>query len=139
CGDAQKHGAGVTGAIGGIPLYLKGKIAGGIGVDGIGQREDEIIALAGASGRYGTPPSITADNIYLGGIQLPYIGVQPPARLAPIPFANLPGMVDPAFPIAATPPLNFPIAVFAGVKGEIRVPIIDSPMPGPVKLTAQDV
>jgi len=34
CGDVQKNGSGLTGALGGIPLYMNGAIAGGIGVDG---------------------------------------------------------------------------------------------------------
>jgi uncharacterized protein GlcG (DUF336 family) len=130
---------GTTGALGGIPLYKKHHIAGGIGIDGASQSEDERIALAGASKPYDTPAAITADHIYIGGIQLPWIGAPPPKRLPLAPFSSLPGSTNPSFPIIPTPATSFTPAVFAGVAGEIRIAIVDSSMLGPVKLTAADV
>ncbi len=135
------NGNGTTGALGGIPLYKKHEIAGGIGVDGDGngasQSEDEKIALAGDS-KYSPSTAITANQIYLGGFQLPWTTQPPPKPLPLIPFASLPGNPSPNFPnITPTPMTSFPAAVFAGVPGEIRIPIIDSPIPG--TLTAADV
>ena len=138
CSDVQPLN-GITGALGGIPLYKNHQIAGGIGIDGANQSEDEKIALAGASKPYNPPSAITADQIYVNGIQLQWIGTAPPKRLPLIPFASLPGSTNPSFPIIPTPPTSFPSAVFAGVAGEIRLSIVDSSMSGPVKLTAADV
>jgi uncharacterized protein GlcG (DUF336 family) len=138
CSDVTR-GNGTTGKLGGIPLYKNHEIAGGIGIDGASQPEDEKIALAGDSS-YSPSSAITANQIYLGGFQLPWTTQAPPKHLPLIPFASLPGASSPNFPnISATPTTNFPPAVFAGVAGEIRFPIIDSSMPGPVKLTADDV
>jgi uncharacterized protein GlcG (DUF336 family) len=141
CGDVQKNGNGLTGAYGGIPVYLNNAIAGGIGVDGASQSEDERIALAAVTKQYSVPASITADNIYIDGIQLPWIGVTPPGHGHPIPYSMLGalGMPNPHVPVIATPMTNYPAAIFAGVPGEIRFPIIDSPMTDPEKLTAADV
>lgn len=138
CGDVQKHGNGITGAFGGIPIYLDGVFAGGIGVDGAASNEDEVIALGGVLGRYAPPMAITADNIFLGGIQLAWIGVTPPAPLPVPPFGSLPGIVDPAYPIIPTPTPPAEV-VFDGVTGEWRFSPCDSPLAGAVKLTKSDV
>lgn len=142
CGDVQKNGSGLTGGFGGIPVYLNGAIAGGIGVEGSTADEDERIALAAVTNQYSVPASITADNIYINGIQLPWIGVIPPGHGHPIPYPMLSpaiGMPNSNFPYITTPPGSFPSATFAGVPGEIRSAIIDSPMVDPNKLTANDV
>lgn len=140
CGDVQLHGNGITGATGGIPLYKNKKIAGGIGIEGATTGdENEIIALAGASGPYSVPQSITADKILINGIRLQWIAQPRLRNFKPIPFASLPGTVDPSFPIIATPATSFPIVTIGGASGELRFPIIDSPMPGSTKLLASDV
>jgi uncharacterized protein GlcG (DUF336 family) len=127
--------------LGGIPVYLKHAIAGGIGVDGAAQTEDERIALAAVTKQYSVPAAITADNIYINGIQLPWIGVAPPGNRHPIPFAMLSalGMVNANYPVIPTPPTSFTPATFAGVPGEIRIPITGSSRIDPNKLTAADV
>ena len=137
CSDTEQAN-GTTGALGGIPLYVNHEIAGGIGVDGATQPEDEKIALAGDS-KYSPSTEITANQIYLGGFQLPWTTQAPPKDLPLIPFSSLPGF--PSFPIKPTQGPQHPVtpAVFAGVPGEIRFPIMDSSMPGTVKLTADDV
>ncbi|MGH7095628.1 MAG: heme-binding protein, partial [Stellaceae bacterium] len=68
---------------GGLPLYKNGVLAGGIGVMSkntysfdanildIDDDDDEVIAIAGATG-YDPPPQITADNIAINGISLRY-------------------------------------------------------------------
>jgi len=139
CGDVQLNGSGLTGNLGGIPIYRNGTIAGGIGVDGTGKQEDELVALAGTRGIYTAPSRITADKLFLDGIRLQYTGGEQPAPIAIIPFASLPGATDPTFPIQPTPTSSFPIVSVAGVEGELRAPIIDSPLSDPVKLTASDV
>jgi len=141
CGDVQLHGNGITTAAGGIPLYKNKQIAGGIGVEGATTNdEDEIIALAAANRKpYQVPPTITADKILLNGIRLQWVAQQVGKNTKPLPFASLPGTVDPSYPIIPTPPTTFPTASFGGAPGEIRFPIIDSPMPGPTKLLASDV
>lgn len=141
CSDVlDGHGNGVTGVPGGIPLYKNKQIAGGIGVEGASTTdEDEIIALAGTSGPYSVPQSITADKILLGGIRLQYVAQPLGQHFKPIPFTSLPGMVDPTHPIVPTPPTSFPIVTIGGASGELRRLIIDSPMPGPTKLLVSDV
>ncbi len=139
CGNVQLHGNGITGNFGGIPIYLDGAFAGGIGVDGATDpNENEVIALAGVLGRYAPPAGITANNILLGGIQLAWIGVTPPAPLPVMPFGSLPGSVDPAYPIMQTPPPQ-PEIVFHGVTGEWRVSPRDSTVPGTPMITQSDV
>jgi uncharacterized protein GlcG (DUF336 family) len=142
CGDVQHNGSGLTGALGGIPLYMKGAIAGGIGIDGARNRknlesqgEDEVIALAGTRRGYGTPSSITANNLLVNGIRFNWIGSRVPNALPVTPFGSLPGTVDASFPITTgSPP---PTEVMeAGVPGEWRVSPIDSTVSN---LTAADV
>jgi uncharacterized protein GlcG (DUF336 family) len=140
CGDVVPGGNGVSVQFGGIPLYKNKQIAGGIGVEGASNPdENEIIALAGTSGPYSVPQSITANNILLNGIRLEYVAQPLGKHFKPLPFTSLPGMVDPTYPIIATPPTSFPIVTIGGASGELRFPIIDSPMPGPTKLLASDV
>jgi uncharacterized protein GlcG (DUF336 family) len=141
CSRIQPHGNGLTGMFGGIPVYLKHAIAGGIGVDGAATTEDERIALAAVTKQYSVPAAITADNIYIGGFQLPWIGVAPPGNRRPIPFAMLSafGMVNANYPVIPTPTTSFTPATFAGVPGEIRMPIMGSSRIDPNKLTATDV
>jgi uncharacterized protein GlcG (DUF336 family) len=70
---------------GGLPVYKNGVLAGGIGVmtkttysdnltplTGLPIDDDEVIALAGQTG-YTPPPTITADNIAVGGLTLQYV------------------------------------------------------------------
>ncbi len=152
CPSPTANGAcsnGITGQPGGMPLYRYGAIAGGIGVDGTGTEEDEVIALAGAGGIYAAPSSITANNIFLGGIQLPYANTSQPPALTPIPFDRLPGTPAtlpgiPGSTIIETPQIPYTKATFAGVEGEIRFPIKDgdavtAPDGTSVKLTMDDV
>ncbi len=147
CGDVEQNGSGLTGAFGGIPLYVKGAIAGGIGIDGARDKsgknenvgEDEVIALAGTRHGYGAPASITANNLLVNGLRFDWIGSRLPNALPVIPFASLPGMEDPAYMIIATPPLPPTVTptTLAGVPGEWRLHL---PMDSTVSnLTAADV
>lgn len=142
CGDVQRNGSGLTGALGGIPVYVNGAIAGGIGIDGARNRkglenqgEDEVVALAGTRHGYGAPSRITANNLLVNGIRFDWIGSRLPNALATMPFGSLPGTVDAAFPITAGSPPPTEI-VEAGVPGEWRVSPVDSTVSN---LTAADV
>jgi len=89
--------AALSGDPGGVPLYIDGQPVGGIGVAGEGDGVlaapglpypngthpklyngveeysfDEAVALAGESG-FAPPSSITANNIFVGGLRLPYV------------------------------------------------------------------
>lgn len=142
CGDVQKNGSGLTSALGGIPLYINHAIAGGIGIDGARNTknvenfsDDEVIALAGARRGYGTPASITANNLLVNGIRFEWVGTRTPNNLTVLPFASLPGMEDAFFPITAGSPPPTEV-IEAGVPGEWRVSPVDSTVSS---LTAADV
>ncbi len=115
---------------------------------------DEDVALAGQSG-FAPSPSITADNVFIGGIRLPYTNsaiVDPQPAPAPAPRRRhghrrgrrarkvstskaiiLRGNEDPSFPLTSAPlPFPYPIATFGGVTGEIRQPIISDPLATPI-------
>jgi uncharacterized protein GlcG (DUF336 family) len=56
---------------GSAPLYLNGKLVGGIGVSGDGVDQDDWAAAGGAAG-FQAPTNIRADQIILRGVRLPY-------------------------------------------------------------------
>jgi uncharacterized protein GlcG (DUF336 family) len=56
---------------GSVPLYLNGKLVGGLGVSGDGVDQDDYAAAAGAVG-FEAPPAIQADQIVLRGVRLTY-------------------------------------------------------------------
>jgi len=153
-------GTSLDGSPGGVPLYKNGVLVGGIGVTGdgtpppivgfraenpfvftAGADTDEDVALAGQRG-FRPVSSITADNVFIGGIRLPYIATSTSASGTTV----LQGNPDPQYPaiLGAPAPFPYPIATFAGVTGEIRQPIINDPLsPGLIngqqRLTATEV
>jgi uncharacterized protein GlcG (DUF336 family) len=129
-----------------------------------GTDPDEDVAL---SGQHGFAPSsnITATNVFVGGIRLPYVGSlaaittmttkaatttktkkkkKPSPTPTPPPPLVVTGNSDPAFPIVGSPPpFPYPTATFGGVDGQIRQPIISDPITAPIsgqpRLTAAEV
>ncbi len=132
CSDVAVSGLplGLSGDPGGIPLYKNGEAVGGVGIEGDGiytidrvptdddQSFEEIIAVAAAQNFF-APPQIQAENILLEGIRLPFSNVENLPTVNQIPFANLPGIVIPGFPIRAAPPSQFLPTTFNGVVGEV--------------------
>jgi uncharacterized protein GlcG (DUF336 family) len=149
----------LDGSPGGLPLYKSGKLAGAIGVTGDGtpgpiagfrsenpfirvggSDVDEDVALAGQKG-FAPSSSITADNVFISGISLPYVNSSTSTSNTIV----LQGNPDPQYPAILAPPVPFPYptATFGGVSGEIRQPIMSDPMPGLIdgqaRLTAAEV
>ena len=105
-----------------------------------GSDVDEDVALAGQKG-YAPSSSITADNVFIGGIRLPYVASSTSVSST----ITLQGNFDPMFPPQDSPgpPPGIVPATFGGVAGEIRQPIISDPLVAPIsgqpRLTAAEV
>jgi uncharacterized protein GlcG (DUF336 family) len=155
-------GSSLDGTPGGVPLYKGGELVGGIGVtgDGVpgpipnfraenpfifiaGSDKDEDIALAGQKG-FAPDSSITADNVFINGIRLPYTNTATP-KAKKKKKKSVPGNEDPNYPLMGAPPaFPYPKASFGGVTGELRQPIITDPLfPTPIdgqaRLTAAEM
>jgi uncharacterized protein GlcG (DUF336 family) len=106
--------------------------------------KDEDVALAGQSA-FAPSPSITADNVFINGIRLPYVVSAPRTRARRRGARGLRGNEDPNFPVilGAQSTFAYPAATFGGVSGQIRQPIIADPMPGTIngqpRLSAADI
>jgi uncharacterized protein GlcG (DUF336 family) len=104
-----------------------------------GSDVDEDVALAGQKG-YTPSSSITANNVFIGGIRLPYVNSS-----TSVSSTMLQGNYDPMFPPQDSPgpPPGIVPATFSGVSGEIRQPIISDPLVAPIngqpRLTATEV
>lgn len=138
---------------GGVPIYIGGKAAGGLGIefDGLYSADintrdndipfEEVIAVAGVRG-YECPAALRIDTIALDGMRLPFVNSPQTGNSTP-PFASLPGSVDPRFPIRATPPSRYTPLTLGGVNGRVVsgrfFPFKDSTSTAAVKLTADDV
>src|SRR5438876_3837635 len=105
-----------------------------------GSDVDEDVALAGQKG-YAPSSSITADNVFIGGIRLPYVASSTSVSGA----ITVQGNYDPLFPPQDSPgpPPGIVPATFSGVPGEIRQPIINDPLVAPIngqpRLSAAEV
>jgi uncharacterized protein GlcG (DUF336 family) len=155
CSDIKKPGLplGLSGDPGSMPIYKNGIAQGGVGIEGDGiygiDRDpadfdlpfEEVIALSAVRG-FETPPLIRGDNILVNGIRLPFINASAVLQPATIPFASLPGAIDPLFPIRNAQPSAFTSVVVGGIRGEADprfFPFISSPTGGANSLTAAEV
>lgn len=129
---------GLAGTPGGVPLYIKGRLVGGVGVAGDGdtaadvqveQRpdRDEIVALAGQEG-YEPNRTIIGSRVTIDGISLAYVATDP-RSISFAPLANF-GAPVPDYPIRSSPGISYPKEVLGGVEGEVRQPIQSDPAPG---------
>jgi len=144
---------GLNGSPGGVPLYKDGKLVGGVGVAGDGDGptaiqvkqvydRDEDVALAGQAG-FRPDQAILGSHVFIDGLRLPYVKSTSQAG-PPLPFASLPGTNVPPYLLTDSPPaFPYPVLSLGGVTGEVRQPIIDDPMAGPIdgqpRLTAAEV
>jgi len=155
CSDIKIPGLplGLSADPGSLPIYKNGIAQGGVGIEGDGvygiDRNpadselpfEEVIALSAVRG-FETPSLIRADNILVDGIRLPFINASEVLRPATIPFASLPGAIDPLFPIVGAQPSAFTTVTVGGIRGESDprfFPFIASPTGGANSLTAADV
>jgi uncharacterized protein GlcG (DUF336 family) len=93
-----------------------------------GYDKDEDVALAGQKG-FAPRSSITANNVFINGIRLPYTASSTRKSRTIV----LQGNPDPGFPIVAPPPpFPYPVATFGGVTGQIRQPIMADPLVAPI-------
>jgi uncharacterized protein GlcG (DUF336 family) len=94
----------------------------------VGPDTDEDVALAGETG-YAPPSSIMPTQVYLGGIQLPYVDTTTDLN-GVRPFGTV-GVPVNGYPVQQSPPrFNYPAAEFGGVSGEMRFPMRSDPNPG---------
>jgi uncharacterized protein GlcG (DUF336 family) len=155
CSDIKKPGLplGLSGDPGSMPIYKNGIAQGGVGIEGDGIYGidpdpadfdvpfEEVIALSAVRG-FAAPPLIRADNILVDGIRLPFANAATVLNPPTIPFASLPGAIDPLFPILPAQPSAFSAATVGGINGEVDprfFPFIASPTGGANSLTAADV
>ncbi len=95
-----------------------------------GSDRDEDVALAGQRG-YAPSSAITADNVFINGIRLPYVGSSTKTSKT----ISAVGNYDPNYPPTPSifpPPGLYPPATFSGVSGEIRQPIMNDPLVAPI-------
>lgn len=156
CSDVSRTGhpantanlpLGLSGDLGGLPLYKNGTAVGGIGVEGDGsygadldpsdfdQSVEEAIAAAGTLG-FSAPRNIQGDRILIDGITIPFSNSAPPTTLNAAPYGSFGSQLQ--VPIAS-PATGFTPATIGGVSGSIdpNFPIVASPDPG--GLTVQEV
>jgi uncharacterized protein GlcG (DUF336 family) len=157
CSDIKMPGLpfGLSADPGVVPLYKNGVHVGGVGIEGDGAYTvdrvptdfdkpfEELIAVAAGRG-YEPPAGIRGDTILVDGVRLPYLNTrdEDAPRPATIPFANLPGSVDPDFPIRGAQPSAFVPLTVGPLNGTVDrrfFPFVGSVSGSANALTATDV
>lgn len=157
CSDVSRTGhsagtanlpLGLSGDLGGLPLYKNGTAVGGIGVEGNGfyeadrdpsdfdQSLEEVIAAAGTLG-FSAPRNIRGDRILIDGITIPFSNAELPTGLNPVSYGSLAGTEIQA-PIVS-PATGFTPATVGGVSGTIDPGITITPSLDPGGLTVPEV
>ncbi len=132
-------GVGVfTETIDSLPEVLKTELGNSV----LGRNAGETVALAGQVG-YTPDGGITADNVTINGIRVPYVLGKGQSR-GTLAFAALPGRPVNGYSLHAAPPLYaFPTPALGGQNVELRFPIIADPLPGAIngqaRLSADEV
>jgi uncharacterized protein GlcG (DUF336 family) len=67
-----QHQSGIVFFPGSLPLYHGSSLAGGLGVSGDGVEQDDYVTFLGAQG-FLPPTGMWADNIFIGGVRLPFL------------------------------------------------------------------
>lgn len=139
---------GLSGDLGGLPLYKNGVAVGGIGVEGDGrytadldpsdfdQSEEEIIAAAGTLG-FSAPANIRGDTILIDGIRIPFSNAEPPSSLNTAPYGSFGAQLQVPIQSPATGFTPTAVGGVAGTADSGSFPFVGSPDPG--GLTATEV
>jgi uncharacterized protein GlcG (DUF336 family) len=151
--------SGLGGSPGGVPLYVSGKLVGGVGVAGqtlapaisvfsaladiqVEQRydPDEDVALAGQIG-FEPRSAILGSNVFIDGIRVPY--VKGSTQLGKVRNLGSIGSRVAPYAVVDSPAVDYPSKVFGGQICEIRAPVIADPVKGAIRgqprLTAKEV
>jgi uncharacterized protein GlcG (DUF336 family) len=139
--------SGLSGSPGGVPLYKAGQLVGGVGASIAGKGRipeladiqlttgqsydvNEDVALAAQKG-YQPSGTIHATSVLLNGFRLPYANSST-RYSAPQPVNPAIGFIVTNYPITNSPPVNYPEVSLGGVTGELRAPITNDPIAGPI-------
>ena len=147
--------SGLAGSPGGAPLYVGGRLVGGVGAVLTGKPPipaladiqtsaaqkydvDEDVAMAGQIG-FQPAAKFFGSRVFIDGIRVPYLNST--TKLNTNALLPSPGFVVAPYEITNSPAVNYPALNLGGVVGEMRAPIIDDPLLalGSPRLTASDV
>ncbi|MEK6674579.1 MAG: heme-binding protein [Planctomycetota bacterium] len=119
--DRSGPGLGIATFPGGVPLYMKNKLVGGVGVCGVNPDQAEFAAVAGANGF--SPIAASPGELFLDGVRLPF--VDQTSR----PFGFSTGEAVGAY--VAIPDLVLPETMVAGPQGSSRTQVPEGWLVGP--------
>ncbi len=153
--------SGLAGSPGGVPLFIAGKLVGGVGVAGstiapaispfsiladiqIQSQQrydpDEDVALAGQIG-FQPAGKILGSNVSIDGIRVPYVVGK--TRLGNVQPLGSIGSAVPPYAVVNSPAVTYPTGLFGGQICEIRATIIADPAGGSIngqpRLTSSEV
>ena len=147
--------SGLAGSPGGVPLYVGGRLVGGMGAVLTGKAPipaladiqlvtaqkpdvDEDVALAGQIG-FQPAQTILGSLVFIDGIRVPYVNSK--TTLNTNTLLVSPGFTVAPYELTDSPAVNYPLINLGGIVSEMRAPIIDDPLlaVGSPRLTASDV